>query len=250
MACGWRRRGVGQHDISRAHELSGADHHQELSGRVPARLWLEGPGRLWTPVTAEHHRTSADTGRPTSTVVGTLIFTPVEIRWPETLRAYSRDKFVGVTFYDILPGRLYRGRHLRWNRAPPSWETPHTIAKKYLPPRGNRLLCVLFATAVSLSLYSSMIATVKVKAKEAYLYSAYYELLVSRGSGMALINEGSHSFTCHLCTYTQKLNEPYLPLTPSRRASPHLAGTNCLYRWGRRLSWPGWLGEIVLYCIV
>ena len=60
---------------------------------------------------------------------------------------------------------------------------------------------------------------IKVKVKEAYLYSTYYELLISRCSGMAHVNEGSHCFTCH--PHIHKWNEPYLPLTPSRRASPH-----------------------------
>ena len=42
-------------------------------------------------------------------------------------------------------------------------------------------------------------------------------------SGMARVNEGSHSFTCHPHTHTfiHKWNEPYLPLLPSRRASPN-----------------------------
>jgi len=51
------------------------------------------------------------------------------------------------------------------------------------------------------------------------LYSAYYELLISRRSGMARVNERSRSFTA-THTFIHKWNEPY-PLTPSRRASPH-----------------------------
>jgi len=40
---------------------------------------------------------------------------------------------------------------------------------------------------------------------------------------MAHINKGSHTFTCQLATYTliHKLNEPRLPLLPSRRALLH-----------------------------
>jgi len=57
-----------------------------------------------------------------------------------------------------------------------------------------------------------------------------------RRSGMAHVNEGSHSFTCHPPIY------PYLPLLSSHRPSPH----NWLVLFsrpaeGRRLSWPGWL---------
>jgi len=39
--------------------------------------------------------------------------------------------------------------------------------------------------------------------KEAYLYSGYYELLICRHSGMACVNKGSHSFTCHPHVYPQ-----------------------------------------------
>jgi len=41
------------------------------------------------------------------------------------------------------------------------------------------------------------------KDKGSLLYSAYYGLLVSRRSGMARVNEGSYSFTCHLHVYPQ-----------------------------------------------
>ena len=36
-----------------------------------------------------------------------------------------------------------------------------------------------------------------------HLCSTYYELLTSRQSGMARVNEGSHSFTCHPHVYPQ-----------------------------------------------
>ena len=42
-----------------------------------------------------------------------------------------------------------------------------------------------------------------------------------------MIARGSHSFTCHPLTS----HEPYLPLLPSHRASPPLAGTHCAYAW-------------------
>jgi len=61
----------------------------------------------------------------------------------------------------------------------------------------------------------------KRKVEEACLYSAYYELLSSRRSGMACVNEGSHSFMVPAThTFMHKGNEPYLTLALSRRASP------------------------------
>jgi len=39
--------------------------------------------------------------------------------------------------------------------------------------------------------------------KEAHLYSSYYELLISRRSGVARVNEGSYTFTCHPRVYPQ-----------------------------------------------
>jgi len=47
-------------------------------------------------------------------------------------------------------------------------------------------------------------------------------------------------------TFIHKWNEPYLPLLPSRRASPHF-WLVLIFRpaEGRRLSCPGWLGEIL-----
>ena len=74
------------------------------------------------------------------------------------------------------------------------------------------------------------------------MYSAYYESLISRHSGMARVNKGSHHPPAtHTCIH--KWNEPYLPLTASRKIVAALwlvlisrpAG-------GRRLSWPGRLG--------
>jgi len=53
--------------------------------------------------------------------------------------------------------------------------------------------------------------------KEAYLYNAYYELLISRRSCTARVNE---EHTCHPHVYPQ-VEWPYLLLTPSSRASPH-----------------------------
>jgi len=47
------------------------------------------------------------------------------------------------------------------------------------------------------------IVCVKINVKEAYLYGAYYEQLISRRSGMEPVNEGSHSFTCDPHVYPQ-----------------------------------------------
>jgi len=91
----------------------------------------------------------------------------------------------------------------------------------------------------------------KVKIKEAFFYSTYYELLIPKHSGMARVNEegsGTHSFT-H--TFIHKWNEvePYLPVTPSRIVSPAALWLVLISRSakGRRLSWPRWLGEILWF---
>jgi len=84
-----------------------------------------------------------------------------------------------------------------------------------------------------------------VKVKEAYLYTAYYELLISRRSGMACVNEGSHSFTSHPHVYPQ-VEWTIAAFNPQPQSIAAL--------WlvvisrpaeGRRLSWPRWLGEIL-----
>ena len=49
----------------------------------------------------------------------------------------------------------------------------------------------------------------KVKAKEAYLHSAYYELLIYRHSGMARVNK-DHTVLPVSHTFIHKRNEPYL----------------------------------------
>ena len=62
------------------------------------------------------------------------------------------------------------------------------------------------------------------KVKEAYMYSAYYEWLISRRSRMACVTR-DHTVVPATHTFI-KWNEPYLPLLPSHRASPHFAGTD------------------------
>ena len=78
-------------------------------------------------------------------------------------------------------------------------------------------------------------------------YGTYGNLLISRYSGVARVNEGSHSCTCHPRVYPQA-NEPYLPLTPSHRtqrnAALQLVLISCPTE-ARRLSWPGWVGKIL-----
>jgi len=80
-------------------------------------------------------------------------------------------------------------------------------------------------------------AGIKVKVNEAY------ELLISRHSGMARVNKGSHRMT----------------LPPTRLSTNRMPTFNAYLQsiavlWlvlishpaeGRRLSWPGWLGEIL-----
>jgi len=56
--------------------------------------------------------------------------------------------------------------------------------------------------------------------KEAYLYSAYYEILISRRSSMARVLARDHTVLPATHTFIHKWNEPYPPLTPSRRATP------------------------------
>jgi len=67
--------------------------------------------------------------------------------------------------------------------------------------------------------------------EEACLYSTYYELLISRCSGMARVNKGSYSFTCHPHIYPQV--EWTIPAFNSQPQSiGTLAGTHFPSRWG------------------
>ena len=61
---------------------------------------------------------------------------------------------------------------------------------------------------------------------------------------MARVNKGSRSFTCHPHVYPQV--EWSIPaLTLSCRVSLHSGWYSLPSCWGWRLSWPGWLGEIL-----
>jgi len=75
--------------------------------------------------------------------------------------------------------------------------------------------------------------------KYLYICIALYHDSSLKRSGMAHVNEGSHSFTCHPShTFIHKWNEPYLPLLPSRRASPHFGW----YSFPVPLTVGGWVG--------
>jgi len=81
--------------------------------------------------------------------------------------------------------------------------------------------------------------------KEACLHSAYYELLIPRRSGMARVNEGSHSFACHPHVYPQvEWTIPAFNLQPQSVAALWLVLISRPTK-GRRLSWPG--GCLVKY---
>jgi len=82
------------------------------------------------------------------------------------------------------------------------------------------------------------------KLKETYLYSAYYEPVICRHSGMAHVNEGSRSFTCHPHVYPQV--EWTIPaFTPNCRAWLHFSW----YSFPVVLRVGGWvgLGDLVKY---
>jgi len=66
---------------------------------------------------------------------------------------------------------------------------------------------------------------------------------------MAPINEGSHSFTCHPHVYPQV--EWTIPAFTSQPQSFTALWLVLISRpaEGRRLSWPGWLGEILRWFI-
>jgi len=70
------------------------------------------------------------------------------------------------------------------------------------------------------------------RSSKAYLYSAYYKLLISRHSGMAHVNEGSHT---HLST--SAMNHTCLNPQPQSITALWLVLISHPTE-GRRLSWP------------
>jgi len=64
---------------------------------------------------------------------------------------------------------------------------------------------------------------------------------------MARVNEGSHSFTCHPHVYPQvEWTMPAFTPQPQSITALWLVLTSRPAE-GRRLSWPGWLGEILRF---
>jgi len=82
------------------------------------------------------------------------------------------------------------------------------------------------------------------------LYSALYCVQYSslNRSGMARVNDGSHSFTCHPDVYPQV--EWTIPAFTPQSQSVTALWLVLISRPDerRRLSWPGWLGEIPRSC--
>jgi len=64
---------------------------------------------------------------------------------------------------------------------------------------------------------------------------------------MARVDKGSHSFTCqcHPYSYIHTWNDPYLPLLPSCSVTTLWLVLISRPTDGKRLSWPGWLCEIL-----
>ena len=87
------------------------------------------------------------------------------------------------------------------------------------------------------------------KVKYPYICIAlYYDSSLKR-SGMARVNEGSHSFTCHPHVYPQvEWNIPAFTPQPQSITAVWLVLISRPAE-GRRLSWPRWLGEILRWFI-
>jgi len=85
-------------------------------------------------------------------------------------------------------------------------------------------------TASTDMVWRNYVTVLLIKVKEVYLYSAYYELLVWLSSGIACVNNGPHSFTCHPHVYPQVewTTPAFTPATERRRT---LAAANFPSRW-------------------
>jgi len=69
-------------------------------------------------------------------------------------------------------------------------------------------------------------------------------ILISKELRLARVNDGSHSFTCHPHVYLHGMRYPAFTPQPQSIAAlwPVLISHPAE---GRRLSWPGWLCEIL-----
>jgi len=83
------------------------------------------------------------------------------------------------------------------------------------------------------------------KAKYTSICTALYRDLSLKRSGMARVNEGSHSFTCHshVCPQVEWTIPAFIPQPQSITALWLVLISRPAE--GRRMSWPGWLGEIL-----
>jgi len=72
----------------------------------------------------------------------------------------------------------------------------------------------------------------------------YYELLLSKALRYGSFNENP-SFTCHPHVLSASGMSHACLYSPAAEHHCTLAGTHFSSRWGRSLSWPGWLDEIL-----
>ena len=77
--------------------------------------------------------------------------------------------------------------------------------------------------------------------------STYYQPVISRRSGTACVNKGLRNFSCHPYIHP-KWNEPAFTPGPQIVTSLWLVFISRPTE-GRRLSWPGWFGEILRWFI-
>ena len=99
----------------------------------------------------------------------------------------------------------------------------------------------------------TMLYHLKAKLKEAYLsiqigfLYLYYELLISRRTGMAPVNKGSHSCQPHVYPQVEWTIPAFYPKLQSVTALWLVLIFHPTE--GRRLSWPGWLNEILRWFV-
>ena len=99
----------------------------------------------------------------------------------------------------------------------------------------------------------TMLYRLKAKLKEAYLsiqidfLYLYYKLLISRRTGMAPVNKESHSCQPHVYPQVEWTIPAFYPKLQSVAALWLVLIFHPTE--GRRLSWPGWLDEILRWCV-